>query len=179
VARSQGVEEIDAEVISLSSEITITSAMTTDDLRDAVIALEKKIFYEKTEFAELTGDKGLTFTITGRYDKIYEHILEHKYFQNLDLEEEMSFSDALVSWYKEIYSPIIQAINEQKITGNFPGKNSCDLYLWIVRYWDFLKRKHGEDYPVASAAKSFSVRYGIQKKSFFGFLASLLPKVLV
>jgi hypothetical protein len=178
VARSQGVEEIDAEVISLSSEITITSSMTTDDLREAVINLEKSIFYEKTNFEELTGDKELNFTTTGRYDKIYEHILEHKYYQNQDSDEEISFSDALVSWYNEIYKPIIRIINEQKIITSFPGKSPSDLYIWIVRHWDFFKKKYGADYPVADAAKNFCVRYGIQKKSLSNLFKSLLGKFL-
>jgi hypothetical protein len=178
VARSQGVEEIDAEVISLSSEITITSSMTTDDLREAVINLEKKIFYEKTNFEELTGDKDLKFTTTGRYDKIYEHILEHKYYQNQDSEEEISFSDALVSWYNKIYSPIIKIINEQKIINSFPGKSPSDLYIWVVRHWDFLKKKYGDDYSASDAAKNFCIRYGIQKKHFSNFFKSLLGKFL-
>ena len=98
VAKAQGIEEIDAEVISLSSEISITPSMTQDELEQAVIDYEKKLFYEKTNYEELTGDKNLNFTSTGLYDKIYQHILEHKYVINQDRTEEIPFSDALVSW---------------------------------------------------------------------------------
>ena len=170
VARSQGVEEIDAEIISLSSEIKITPSMTQEDLKAAVINYEKKIFYEKTAFEELTGDKNMNFTTPGCYDRIYAHILEHKYFLNQDFKEEIPFSDALVSWFKEVYNPIIKIIVEEKLCRNFPGKSPSDLYVWIVRHWDFLKKKNGVHYPVSHAARNFSVRYGKPKGSFFSSL---------
>jgi len=178
VARSRGVEEIDAEVISLSSEITITPGMTTDDLKRAVINMEKKIFFEKTGFPELTGDKDLDFTTTGRYNKIYEHILEHKYLTNLDKHEEITFSDALVSWYNGIYKPVIKAVNENRLRTKFPDKSCGDLYIWLVRYWDFLKKKKGDDYSVSAAARNFSHRYGKRRGILSDFLDSLKTKFL-
>ena len=177
VARAQGVELIDAEVISLSSEISITPSMTQDELKAAVIDYEKKIFYEKTNFEELTGDKNLNFTSPGCYDKIYEHILEHKYFQNENSSEEMSFSDALVSWYGKVYEPIIKIIKEEKLGREFPGKEPSDLYLWIVRHWDFLKKKNGVHYSISKAVQNFSVRYGKKKGSFFRSLGDFLKKI--
>ena len=177
VAKTQGIEEIDAEVISLASEISITPSMTQAELEQAVIDYEKKIFYEKTNYGELTGDKNLDFTSTGLYDKIYQHILEHKYFINQDKPEEIPFYEALVSWYNNIYQPIINIINEEKLCRNFPGKNKSDLYVWIVRHWDFLKKKNGVHYSVSKAAQNFSVRYGYQKKSFFSSLGTLLKKI--
>ena len=172
VARLQGVEEIDAEVISLSSEIKITPAMTTEDLKQAVIDLEKKIFYEKTGFEELTGDKNLNFSITGRYNKIYEHILEHKYYRNQNDSAEMPFREALISWYKDIYRPIINIINRDRLCQSFPGKSPGDLYIWIVSHWDFMKRKKGDQYTISAAAKDFSRRYG-NRRGLFPLFGSL------
>jgi hypothetical protein len=176
VARAQGVELIDAEVISLSSEISITPSMTQEDLIKAVIEYEKKIFYEKTNFEALTGDKNLDFTSPGCYDKIYQHIMEHKYFLNEKSSEEIPFSDALVSWYKEVYEPIIKIINEEKLCRNFSGRSPSDLYVWIVRHWDFLKKKNGVPYSVSNAARNFTLRYG-NRKSFFHSLGILLGKI--
>jgi hypothetical protein len=176
VAKSQGAELIDAEVISLSSEISITPSMTHEDLKKAVIEYEKKIFYEKTDFEALTGDKNLNFTSPGCYDKIYQHILEHKYFRNEKSSEEIPFSDALVSWYREVYEPIIKIINEEKLCRNFSGKSPSDLYVWIVRHWDFLKKKNGVHYSISSAAQNFTLRYG-SRKTFLGSLGILLGKI--
>ena len=168
VARSQGAEDIDAEVTSLSSEITITPSMTVDELRSALIEYEKKIFYEKTSFGELTGDRNLDFTQPGRYDVIYNHILVHKYYLNQDQKEELPFSEALVSWYNNVYQPIIRIINEDKLCHNFPGRSQSDLYVWIVKHWDLLKKENGVDYPIAEAARDYTEKYGRSKKSFLG-----------
>jgi hypothetical protein len=176
VARSQGVESIDAEVTSLSSEITITPGMTGDDLRDGVIKYEKKIFYEKTRFGELTGAADLDFTTPGRYDVIYNHILVHKYYLNQQSSQEIPFSEALVSWYHKVYQPIIAIIKNEGLTACFPGHSPSDLYVWIVKHWDFLKKKYGVFYSVADAARDFSVKYGQNRGKTLRFFAALLGR---
>ncbi|MDR1059145.1 MAG: transcriptional regulator [Treponema sp.] len=178
VARSQGAEEIDAEVSSLSSEISITPGMTTDELRSALIGYEKKVFYEKTRFGELTGDQDLNFTIPGRYDVIYNHILVHKYFLNETRDQEMPFEEALVSWYEKVYSPIIRIIKDEWLRTNFPGRSEGDLYVWIVKHWDSLKKKYGVRYSAAEAARDFSRKYGRDRGRFFRFIAAALKGLL-
>ncbi|MDR2398412.1 MAG: transcriptional regulator [Spirochaetaceae bacterium] len=177
VARSQGVESIDAEVTSLSSEIHITPSQTVEDLRDSVIEYEKKIFYDKTHFGELTDDYDLDFTTAGRYDVIYNHILVHKYYLNLPVEGEIPFSDALVSWYNNVYDPIIQIIKDEWIELNFPGYTPSDLYVWIVKHWDFLKKKYGVHYSLAKAARNFTLTYGKSQGRFVRILIALIDKI--
>jgi hypothetical protein len=177
VARAQGVEEIDAEVTSLGTEITITPSMTADELKEAVIAYEKKLFYERTQFGELTGDDKLVFTQPGRYDEIYNHIMVHKYYLNQNRHEEIPFAEALVSWYNNVYSPIVKIINDDMLCLNFPGRSPGDLYVWIVSHWDFLKKKNGLAFSLSAAARDFSVRYGNKKGKFFRFIAFCLEKI--
>ena len=176
VAKAQGVEFIDAEVISLTSEITLKPGMTTDQLREALIEYEKNVFYEKTNFGEITGDMTLNFSTPGRYDVVYNHILVHKYFLNESKPEEIPFSDALFSWYNNVYSPTMAIIQEQWLLGNFPGRTRGDLYVWIIKHWDFLKKKYG-GYSLADAANDFSRKYGQSKGKFFRFLALLLDRI--
>jgi hypothetical protein len=176
VANAQNVEFIDAEVTSLATEISLTPSMTSDELRDAVIKYEKNIFYEKTGFDGLTGDNNLNFSAPGRYDVIYNHILVHKYYLNQNREEEIPFSEALVSWYKNVYCPVIAIIREQWLLANFPGRTEGDLYVWIVKHWDFLKKKYG-GYSLARAAGDFSRKYGQSRGRFFRFLALLAGRL--
>ncbi|MDR0561160.1 MAG: transcriptional regulator [Spirochaetaceae bacterium] len=177
VARSQGVEVIDAEVISLSSEIAINPAMTTDDLRHSLIQYEKHIFYEKTEFGTLTADYDLDFKAPGQYDVIYNHILVHKYYLNQGKTEEITFAEALVSWYNKVYSPIIRIIKDEWIEVDFPGYTPSDLYVWIVKHWDFLKKKYGVHYSLAKAARDFSHKHGQSKGRVLRFLSVLLGRI--
>ena len=177
VAKAQNVEFIDADVISLSSEINLSPDMTIDQLREALTGYEKNIFYEKTGFGELTGDSSLDFSAPGRYDVIYNHILVHKYFLNETREEEIPFSEALVSWYNNVYSPVITIIREQWLLVNFPGRTEGDLYVWIVKHWDFLKKKYGV-FSLADAANDLSRKYGQSKGRFFRSIAMLADRIL-
>ncbi|HOM22551.1 MAG TPA: transcriptional regulator [Termitinemataceae bacterium] len=173
VARAQGIQSIDAEVISLSTEIPLSPDMTTEDLRRAVIEYEKKLFYEKTHFKELTGCTTLDFTTPGRYDEIYNHILVHKYYLNEHMTGELPFSDALVSWYDNVYKPIIDIIEEENLVSRFPGRTPSDLYVWIVKHWDFLKKKYGIHYSLAEAARDFAKKYGKERPSFMDYVKIL------
>jgi len=176
VAKMQSVEFIDAEVIGLASEINIKPGMTTDELREALIAYEKNIFYENTDFGKLTGDHALDFSTPGRYDVVYNHILVHKYFLNESQEKEMPFSEALVSWYQNVYGPTIEAIRKQWLKLDFPGRTESDLYVWIVKHWDFLKKK-SRGYPLSAAAGDFSRKYGQGGGKRFRFLTMLLERL--
>ena len=176
VAKMQNVEFIDAEVISLSTEINLKPTMTTEELRDALITYEKNIFYNETFFGDLTDYWDLDFSSPGRYDVIYNHILVHKYYLNQDSKEELPFNDALVSWYNNVYNPVISIIREQWLLVNFPGRTEADLYVWIVKHWDFLKKKYGT-YSLAKAAGDFSKKYGQDKGRFLRFLALSIGRI--
>jgi hypothetical protein len=177
VARAQKVEHIDAEVTSLDTEIVIRPGMDTEKLKTELIRYEKKSFYDETFFGDLTDCWNLDFTAPGSYDVIYNHILVHKYYLNQDREGEILFSDALVSWYRNVYSPVISIIREQWLLANFPGRSASDLYVWIVKHWDFLKKRYGLSYSLSQAAGDFSRKYGTSGGRFFRFLALLVKKI--
>ncbi|QQO08586.1 transcriptional regulator [Breznakiella homolactica] len=177
VARAQGIGAIDAEVVSLSSEVKIKPGMTTDELRGAVIEYEKKLFYEKTNFGKLTDCYDLDFSVPGRYDVIYNHILVHKYYLNENSNIEIEFSDALVSWYNNVYDPIIEIIRDERLYYNFPDRTPSDLYVWIAKHWDFLKKKYGVNYSIADAAMDFSRKYGRKPSNVFDYIILFFSKL--
>ncbi|HET7838828.1 MAG TPA: transcriptional regulator [Rectinemataceae bacterium] len=160
VARLRGQGSIDAEVTSLDAIVPLSPGMTLEALKRAVLEYEKSRFYEKTEFGKLTGDDGLSFSTPGRYDEILEHILVHKYFVNQDLARELSFAEAVWSWHENVYRPVITAIEEEGLLSRFPGRTLSDLYVFIVKHWDELKRKYGLGYPIGEAARDFGSRFG-------------------
>ena len=166
VAKAQGVEMVDAELISLSTELQLTPDMTLEELTDSLLLYEKKTFYEKTSFNTLTGCEELNFSIPGRYDVIYDHIEVHKYFMNQTQEEEVAFDEALVSWYSAVYAPIIKIITEEKLCSLFPERTASDLYIWIVNHWDSLKKKYGIHFSLKDAAQDFGSRYGKPRITF-------------
>lgn len=178
VAKSQGVYSIDAEVISLDSEIRIDPNMSKEVLSQAVLDYEHKLFMDKTHLNDYFPDSGIRLTSPGQYDEILSHIYVHKYFINQDYEEELPFSDAVKSWYRSVYQPIQAIVREENMVARFPGRTEGDLYVWIVKHWHYIKEKYGEDISAKDAAVSYSRLYG---KGFWtqfrdGFAKLLTPK---
>ncbi|AHC15028.1 transcriptional regulator [Salinispira pacifica] len=153
VARSQGIEMIDAEIVSLDSMIEITPEMGKQELREAVIEFEKKSFQEKTGFPGIVPDYDLDFTATGRFNEVLFHILEHKYYINQEFEEELPLSSAVFSWFENVYTPILQVIREYGLLSSFPDRTEGDLYVWIVKHWHNLKSKYGQHVSILEAAE--------------------------
>jgi hypothetical protein len=160
VAVSQGVEAIDAEVISLNSELQFDPAMTKEDLKKKVILYERDKFFEATELDKVIDRDELVFSATGRYDEIQKHIEGHKYFLNENRQEEITFLDAAKSWHDTVFLPIIVTIKTENILSRFPGRTQADLYVWIVKHWDELKKKYGEGFSIQRATQDFSAQYG-------------------
>lgn len=160
VAKAQGVEMIDAEVISLQSEIKLKPGMSIKQIQKAVVLYEKRVFYNETGFGDITDCWNLDFSTPGQYDVLYQHIQIHKYFINQTKEEEISTEEAILSWYYTLYIPIVNVIKHQHILRKFRHRTPADLYVWIVKYWDDLKRKFGESVSIDSAANEFTNKFG-------------------
>lgn len=160
VARTQGVEFIDAEVISLKSKLRLEPDTSKEELKRAVIYLEKKEFCRQTRLGDLRPGVEMEFTDTGRYDEIMRHIHGHKYFINLAKPYEISFKEAMLSWYDRVYQPIVQLIKSEEILSYFPDRTASDLYVWIVGHWDELKKRYGQAYPLRQAMEDFTIRFG-------------------
>ncbi|HPG85321.1 MAG TPA: hypothetical protein PLQ29_01370, partial [Spirochaetales bacterium] len=72
---------------------------------------------------------------------------------------------------------IIEAIEAEGLLSGFRGRTASDLYLYLVKHWDELKRRYGLHYPVSAAARDFRDRYGRGfLKDAKAFLGSLFKK---
>ncbi|MCQ2592006.1 MAG: transcriptional regulator [Treponema sp.] len=161
VAKARGTEFIDAEVVSLQSEIKLRQPDNIKDIITQIINYEKRQFYMETNFGDITDYWVLDFSTTGRYDVIYNHILTHKYYMNQHQEEEVTMEDAILSWFNKVYLPIVTVIRQKKILRKFRHRTYGDLYVWIVRYWDELKQKYGTEIPIEKAVVDFEKEYKI------------------
>lgn len=161
VAKARGTEFIDAEVVSLQSEVCIKTPDNIADMVKQIINYEKRVFYSETGFGDITDYWCLDFSRTGRYDVIYNHILTHKYYMNQNSETEISMEEAVLSWFNTVYLPLVTSIRENKIMHYFPKRTLSDLYVWVVRYWDDFKRKYGDSVPLEDAVKDFRKTYKI------------------
>ena len=98
VAKSKGIEFIDAEVVSLQSEIKLHPGDSFKKMTKHVINYEKRVFYTETGFGDATEFWTLDFSVPGQYDVIYNHILTHKYYINMNQSQEIGMDQAMQSW---------------------------------------------------------------------------------
>ena len=178
VAKTQGVEFIDAEVISLQSEVQLPPDVRLDTLLAEVIRYEKRVFYNETNFGDLTDYWDLDFTAIGRYDVIYNHILVHKYYMNEQQHTEINFNDALISWFKTVYLPVIAVIDKYTLLSDFKDRTKSDIYVWIVKHWDRLKQKNGNDFSLDEAALDFVALEKTAKAQEPSVFSKLKAKIL-
>ena len=156
VAKARGIEFIDAEIVSLQSEIKLKPAYTLKSMIKEIISYEKRVFYTETNFGDITDFWTLDFTSTGQYDIIYNHILTHKGYIEKKRGSEISTADALMSWFQDVYLPIIKAIDDRRVMRYFRQHTKSDLYVWIMRYWEELREKFGDDVRLDDAVRSFT-----------------------
>ena len=171
VARAQGVECIDAEVTSLQSEIKLHVGMTRRQIFKRVLNCEKRVFYAETAFGDITDCWDLDFSAVGEYDVIYNHIQIHKYYINQDKTEEISMSEAILSWYNTVYLPVVNVLKKQHIMRKFRKRTISDMYVYLIKYWDELKHKFGDEISLDAAAEEFTNIYGN------GFFKRLLKRI--
>ena len=157
VARSQGVEFIDAEVVELTSKIPLEEGITLNEIKRRVVEYERNQFIEQFNPTYLPMDR-IVFTSPGSYPEMVNHILVHKYYANQDHKDEMSFEEGAVSWYNNVYLKIADAIEKEHLLSEFPGQTEADMYMWLVRRWDEMKRldaKATENDAARSAKEEF------------------------
>jgi hypothetical protein len=158
VAKSRGAEFIDAEVISLASEVKLTPAMGMEELKRAVIDFEKRRFLATTKLHAQRPQACLEFSEVGRYDELLAHIREHKWYINLKKTEEIPFEQAAVSWYDTVYEPIARIIREGGLLARFAAATEADLYVYVGRHWSELVKQYGPLFTLEEAAEDLTVQ---------------------
>ena len=153
VAREQGQEFIEAEVRECATRVNITPDLMPEDL---VILGEKVHFLERTHLDSLRPESRVRLTIPDGFDRMLQHIAEHRYFMGLDLKRDVSEEEAVTHWYDTVYLPIVKIIRKSKILKDFPGKTEGDLYLWVLDHQSYLVEEEGQTLqPPEDAARGF------------------------
>lgn len=139
VARMNGQEFIDAEVVELTSSVKLEEGLTLKELKRRVVEAERESFIEQYNPTYLPMDK-IVFTTPGSYPEMVNHILVHKYYANEHLDYTLTFEEGALSWYNKVYKPLVDALDKEHLARRFPGYTESDIYMWLVRRWDEMKR---------------------------------------
>ena len=155
-ARQQGAKEIDAEVIEFDSNIPLEPGVTT---RDILIKAEYADFLERTHLDKLRPEQRIEFSEPGRYQILLEHIDVHRYFLGLEKKREIPYEEAVVSWYDNVYKPLVETFRRLGILKRFPGRTEADLYVWLSRHLYYLRERYGPDIDLEKAVLDYANRY--------------------
>lgn len=156
VARERGQAFIDAYVIEVVTDAVVDTHTNVDDL---IMQQERNEFFTITHLDTLRPDSQLEVTIPVAYDKLREHIQTHQYFMGLDQHREVSYPDAVASWYDDVYLPLVIVLRQQNILRQFPGRTETDLYLWVIEHLWYLQQAQGKQVSLQEAALSFAEEF--------------------
>jgi len=156
VAREQGVEFVDAEVIEAETRVPVTADLDADDLE---IKGEYARFLDRTRLDELRPDQRIEFTIGGGYERLLEHIAVHRYFMGLEQQRFIPEDEAVCDWYDNLYLPLVHIVREKDVLAGFPGRTEADLYLWIMDHQHYLREQFGSGVETEQAAEHFADHY--------------------
>jgi Domain of unknown function (DUF4032) len=154
VAQAEGQHYIDAEVIEL--DVTVPPELG-DDIKSLIIKGEYSAFLERTNLNELRPDHvEIMFSTPGRYDILLDHIQTRRYFLGVNLQRDVSWQEAVESWYDRLYERMVEEIRESRSLEKFPGRTEADLYLWMMDHRYYLTEQYGQDVGSKVAAQSFT-----------------------
>jgi hypothetical protein len=156
VAKEKGMEYIDAEVIDCPTPVHVDHITNTQDL---LRLAEYARFLEQTKLDALREDVRIEFTSLGRYDVLLEHISAHRWYMGIDQNRPVSWEEAVLDWYDNIYLPLARIIKENKILDDFPGRTIGDLFLWIMDHRWYLLENTGEELGLQTAALSYDAQF--------------------
>src|ERR687884_1173352 len=155
VARQQGVEMIDAEVVELRSRVPVDSALTA---RDLLHKLEHRRLLERLPIDRVLPEIRVELSDVSDYRKLATYIEAHGFRLSQHWKRYVSPEEALRDWYEFQYAPIAEMVREERILDSFPGRTELDLYLWIVTHRERLALEARDEGIPPEAAKEDIMR---------------------
>ncbi|MDD3520990.1 MAG: hypothetical protein PHU65_07165 [Actinomycetota bacterium] len=159
VSKKMGVEFIDAEVIEFITDVKIKAGM---DPNQIFVIAEREKFLNITGLKQERPDNKMRVTAPGQYDfllgqidKLMVQINENKKTG----EKLMTFKEASLFWYDNVYLPAIEIIKKYGILQKFPKRTKTDLYIWINEHKRYLSLKYGREIITKFAAKDIIDSY--------------------
>jgi hypothetical protein len=140
VARANGMKTIEAYVTEWSTEVPFDKDTTPEDL---FIKEGYAHFLRHTHLKTLRPDSDVVLTEPSRYPAILEHIQVHHYYLGLDCKCPVTWSEAVASWYDNVYLPMVEAIRKHDMLADLPHRTEADLYVWLIQHQGEMQEAYG------------------------------------
>lgn len=141
VERSIGAPTIEAQVKEFLSPVSLGPDASLEEviLKSGLVG-----FLETTGLAPEDPEE-LVVTVADGYERLLDHISVHRYFLGIELEREIPWEEAVASWYRVVYRPVLELIRESSVLDDFPGRTAADLYLFTMDHLHHLRERYGEE----------------------------------
>ncbi len=131
MARELDAAHIEAHVTPVYTRALLKPGEKPDEV---ILPARYAEFLERTRLDELRPGADLRASVPGQYRMLDKHIELHRYFLELEHSRPVSYQEAVVNWYDEVYAVVVRVIREQDLLEDFPGRTETDLYLWVSGY---------------------------------------------
>jgi hypothetical protein len=138
VARRLGWDTIRAHVVEVRTRAPIRGAIDPEKLLEVE---EYASFLERTQLDRVRPEARLRCSGLGRYDVIFEHIEGHRYFMGREQGRDVPLSEAVASWYDQVYRPVMDVAGRHHLVERLPGWTEADVYLALTRLWHDLDQE--------------------------------------
>jgi uncharacterized protein (TIGR00730 family) len=152
VLKELGATTIEATVTELETAVPLSADVGDEELD---LKAEYAAFLEQSGLDRVRPGASIEFSLPGQYQKLLEHIAVHRHYLGLAEAREIPYGEAVARWYGEVYAPAVQAIREEGVLDEFPGRTEADLYLWTLEHRHYLQEQVGQEVPVEQAAVEF------------------------
>ena len=155
VARSRGDATIQAYVTHVDAPFPV-QADSAQELSAWLTEAGYRLFMSRTNLQEYHPDVDLRLTEPGRTHEFDEQIDVHRYFMGVTQQQEISYAEAVQSWYENVFAPLAQVIRDSGILKEFPRRTVADVYLWICQHREELKEQYNLDLSAEAAVSTFA-----------------------
>jgi hypothetical protein len=140
VARSIGMATIEAYVTEFKTDVPFDKDTDPEEL---FIKAAYADFLKRTNLKKIRPESEVLLTEPSRYPQLLNHIEVHHYFMGLDCKCEVTFDEAVASWYDSVYLPMANAIERYNIMDEFPNRTVADLYVWLIKHQGIMHELYG------------------------------------
>ncbi len=175
VAREKGQIFIDAQVTEIVTQVKVTK---DTDINTLIREQEWLEFLKTTQLLIVRPEARVELSIPGQYEKLLEHISVHRWFMGERLRKPVPYPDAVAGWYDEVYLPLANVIEEQKVLKEFPGRTVSDLYLWVIEHLWYLRTQYQKDVSLSEAASHFTQKFSKKPLSRLNRLFNNLAELM-
>lgn len=102
------------------------------NLEEMSLKAERARFLRETQLDQIRPAHNIHFTEPQGYKLVQEHIAFHKYLRETEGQCQITYEDAVASWFDNVYLPLIQLIHEREVKKYFPDCTEADLYAWVI-----------------------------------------------